>query len=71
MHPQRGILVLYHNQLNIIAKHVAEIKENMEEQGAAHQRYLQSILPSIFTIKSTKKKAKLTCRILKVQQDWF
>ena len=71
MHPQMGIPILYHDQLNIIATHVSDIKETMEEQGATHQRYLKAILPSVSILKSTKKKAKLTRRILKVQDDWF
>lgn len=62
-----GIPIFYHDQLNIIAKHVAEITENLEEQGATHQRYLKVILPYISLLKSAKKKAKITLRILKAQ----
>ena len=43
----------------------------MEEQSQKYQRYLDAILSSIATIKSTKKKSKLTHRILKVKKDWF
>ena len=68
-YPQEGIPILYHDQMNVIAKHVAEIKDNMEEQGDRHQRYLEGIVPTIAAIKSTKKKAKITRRILKVQRD--
>ena len=71
MHPQMGIPILYHDQLNVVAKHIADIKDNIAEQGITHQRYLQAILPSISAIKSAKKKAKLTRRILKVQTDWL
>jgi len=71
MHPQMGIPILYHNQLNVIATHMAEIKDNIEEQGKIHCRHLNAILPSITKIKSRKKKAKLTRHILKVQHNWF
>ena len=69
MHPQEGIPVLYHDQMNVIATHVAEIKDTLEEQGARHQKYLEAIVPTIAAVKSAKKKAKLTRRILKVQRD--
>ena len=36
--PQEGIPILYHDQMNVIAKHVAEIKDNLEEHGARHQQ---------------------------------
>ena len=71
MHPQKGVPILYHDQLNIVAKHIAEIKDSLEQQGYINQRYLEAIIPTIATIKSTKKKAKLTRRILKIQTDWY
>ena len=37
MHPQEGIPLIYHDQLNIIATHLADIKQNIEEQGLKHQ----------------------------------
>lgn len=67
MHPQMGIPVLYHDQLNIVIKHIANIKDNMAEQGETHQRYLRAIVHTISSLKSAKKKAKLTRQILKVQ----
>ena len=36
MHPQKGIPLIYHDQLNIIAKHIAEIKINDEEANESH-----------------------------------
>ena len=38
MHPQLGVSILYNNQLNIIATHITEIRDSMEEQDARHQR---------------------------------
>ena len=67
MHAQIGVPILYHDQLNVIAEHIANINENMEEQSQRHHKYLAEILPSITAIKSSKKKAKLPRRILKVQ----
>ena len=70
MHPQHGTPLIYHDQLNVIAKHITEMKINDEERQAKHQQYLKAIQPSISTIKSTKKKAKLTRKLLKGQLDW-
>ena len=70
MHPQEGMPMIYHDQLNIIAQHLKEMKLEDEEKIATHQRYLQEIIPKISVIKSRKKKAKLTRRLLKSQQDW-
>ena len=70
MHPQMGIPILYHDQLNVITRHIADIKLSLDDQGDKHKRYLQAIMATVSTLKSNKKKAKLTCRILKVQQDW-
>ena len=33
MHPQEGIPLIYHDQLNIIASHLADISQEIEEQG--------------------------------------
>ena len=71
MHPQEGIPLIYHDQMNIIATHLADIRANIKEQGKAHQHYYETIYPQISTLKSSKKRAKLTRKILKKQQDWF
>ena len=70
MHPQEGMPMIYHDQLNIIAQHLKEMKLEDEEKIETYQRYLQEIIPKISVIKSRKKKAKLTRRLLKSQQDW-
>ena len=70
MYPQLGVPILYHDQLNIVAKHVAEIKDSVEEQGERHRKYIDAIIPQVANMKSAKKKAKLTRRLLKVQEDW-
>ena len=57
--------------MNIIATHVAEIKDSTEEQRTRHRKYLEEITPKIALMKSAKKRAKLTRRILKVQEDWL
>ena len=36
MHPQMGIPILYHHQLNVIPEQIVEIKENMEEESQKH-----------------------------------
>ena len=51
IHPQLGVPILYHDQLNIVAQHVAEIKDSVEEQGEHHRRYIDAITPQIATIK--------------------
>ena len=71
MHPQEGIPLIYHDQMNIIATHLAEIKDYFEEQGEAHQKYYTTVQAQIATLQSSKKKAKLTRKILKKQIDWF
>ena len=68
MHPQEGIPLMYQDQMNIVAKHIAETKNTEEEPNKIHQRYLQAIEPQIHQMKLTKKKAKLTRRILKVRK---
>ena len=68
MHPQMGIPILYYDQLNVIAKHITDIKVSLDKQGDKHNIYLQSIMPTISTIKSSKNKTKLPSRILKVQK---
>jgi len=55
MHPWMRIPILYHDQLNVIATHVVEIKENIDEQGETHRQYLHAILPSVTKMKSMKK----------------
>ena len=70
MHPQLRVPILYHDQINSIAQHVAEIKDSVEEQGKRHCEYIDATTPKMATIKSAKKKAKLPQRLLKVQQDW-
>lgn len=61
MHTQKGVPILHHDQLNIVAKCIVEINDNIKNQGQAHQKSLKIIIPS-----STKKMAKLTHLILKV-----
>ena len=71
LHPQQGIPLLYHDQMNIIASHLAELKCEDDEKNTAHQKYVQAIQGHISALKSTKKKAKLTRKILKSQKDWL
>ena len=70
MHPQEGIPLLYHDQMNIISKHLEDIKLTDEEQREIHQKYYKAIEAKINVIKSTKKRAKLTRIFLKKQSDW-
>ena len=44
---------------------------NEEEQKIVHKRYFEAIQPTISVLKSTKKRAKLTRKMLKHQQDWL
>ena len=69
MHPQSGVPIAFHDQLNVIAKHLTEIKQTIEEKNVQHQAYLNHILPVVHTMKSTKKKRKLTRKILKQHED--
>ena len=69
LYRQQGIPLLYHNQMNVIAKHFSDIKTETEEQNIVHQRYSQAIQSTISVLKSSKKKAKLTRKILKFQED--
>ena len=55
----------------MIAKKLTEIKQTIEEKNVQHQAYLNHILPVVHTIKSTKKKLKLTRKILKQHKDWL
>jgi len=55
MYPQMSIPILYHDQLNVIATHVVEIKEHIDEQGEIHCQYLHAIIPSVAKMKSMKK----------------
>ena len=43
----------------------------MAKRGSRRQKYLAAITPYIAKIKSANKKAKLTRRILNVQEDWL
>ena len=70
MHPQDGVPIVFHDQLNIIAQHLSDIKQSISEKNAHHQTYLKHILPTINAMKSAKKKQKLTRKILKQLQDW-
>ena len=56
MHPQTGVPILYHDQLNIIAKHIAEINEDIETRGKQHRKYIDAVIPRVATIKPTKRK---------------
>ena len=71
LHPQEGIPLLYHDQLNIVAKHLEDIKLSEDEQNTVHQEYFEALQSTICNMKSTKKRAKLTRKILKKQEDWF
>ena len=70
MHPQNGVPILFHDQLNIISEHLKNIKLSMDERNDKHQKYLDAILPKVHTLASSKKRAKLTRKILKQQHDW-
>ena len=39
MHPQEGISLICHDQMNIIATHLEDIKANIEDQGKNYQHY--------------------------------
>ena len=70
IHPQDGLPIIYNDQLNIIAQHINEIKLDDYERTATQKKYLQALMPQLKILKSSKKKAKLTRRILKSQKDW-
>lgn len=44
IHPQLGVLILYHDQLNVIDTHIAEIKDDLDEYGERHQRCIKAIV---------------------------
>ena len=69
LHPQLGLPIMHHDQLNIIAKHLSDMKEDDDMSPLAHQTYLNNYLPSVKTLHS-KKAPKLTRRVLKSQNDW-
>ena len=69
MHPQTGVPIVFHDQLNVITEHLRAIKLSFEQRNVKHKRYLDAILPKVHAINSTKKRAKLTRNILKQQQD--
>ena len=54
MHPHEGIHLTYHYQLNIVVNHTEQMKLTDEEQNEIHQKYYESIEPSISIVKSTK-----------------
>ena len=56
MHPQQDVPILYNDQLNIVATHIANIKDSLSEQGARHQKYLAAITPHIGKIKLAKRR---------------
>ena len=68
--PQDGLPIIYNDQLNIIAQHIKEMKVDDDERTVTQKKYLQAIMPQLKVLKSSKKKAKLTRRILKSQKDW-
>ena len=70
IHPQIGVPIVFHDQLNMIGKHLAEIRQHFEEQNKKHQLFLGNILPKVTLVKFTKKKRKVTRKILKQHQDW-
>ena len=70
MHPQTGVPIVFNDQLSIISKHLSDIKLNIGEQNAKHQAYLQHIMPTINTVKSPKKRKKLTRKINIQHNDW-
>ena len=69
MHPQQGVPILYHDQLNVVDKHLREMKISREENNKRHQKYIKTFHPVISVVKSTKKSAKLTRKLLKTQTD--
>ena len=70
MHPQTGVPIIFHDQLNVISQHLASIKLDIEAKNDRHKRYLDAVLPKVNAVKSKKKRSKLTRKILKQQQDW-
>ena len=65
MHPQNGVPILFHDQLNVISEHLQSIKLSMDELNEKHRKYLDAILPKVHTLTSRKKRAKLIHKILK------
>ena len=43
LHPQEGIPLLYHDQLNIVAKHLEDIKLSEDEQNTVNQEYFEAL----------------------------
>ena len=52
MHPQLGLPQLYHDQLNVIGKHLWEIKDNPAWKKKVNESIVQ---PHIHTLKSLRK----------------
>ena len=50
MHPQNGVPIIFHDQLNIISEHLQSIKLSMEERNKKHQKYLTAIIPQVSTL---------------------
>ena len=70
LHPQTGVPIIFHDQLNVISEHLSSIKLDAEARNEKHKRYLDAVIPQVNTLKSKKKRSKLTRKILKQQQDW-
>ena len=67
---QTGVPIVFHDQLNVISEHLRTIKLLVEQNNEKHKRYLDAIIAKIHDINLTKKRAKLTQKILEQQQDW-
>ena len=59
MHPMFGVPQMYHDQLNIVARHLHDIKVDtqLQQQTKGHK----NVLPTV---------AKLTQRTLKQKDNW-
>ena len=55
MHPQTGVPIVFHDQLNVISEHLRTIKVSVEQNSEKHKRYLNTITPKVHAINSTKK----------------
>ena len=63
LHPQLGVPIMHHHQLNIIATYLSDMKEKDNMSTLVHQTYLNNCLSSIKTIHSNKAR-KLTRLVL-------
>ena len=59
LHLQLGVPIMYQDQLNIIATHLSDMKDDDNRSTLDHQTYLNNCLPSIKILHS-KKARKLT-----------